>query len=76
MPTYPLLQQPEGKTLGVQGDLLPQNALKTLVASPTGGGKLVISVDRCVAGVADPLAEEERICNLIADAIARACCPT
>lgn len=74
MPTYPLLQQPEGKTLEFKRDLSsPQNALKTLVAfANSAGGKLVIGVDdaRQVVGVADPLAEEERICNLIADAIA------
>ena len=47
--------------------------LKTLVAfANSAGGRLVIGVDdaRQVVGVADPLAEEERICNLIADAIA------
>lgn len=75
MPTHPLLQQPEGKTLEFKRDLSsPQkNALKTLVAfANSAGGKLVIGVDdaRQVVGVADPLAEEERICNLIADAIA------
>ncbi|MGL4437114.1 MAG: ATP-binding protein, partial [Giesbergeria sp.] len=51
----------------------PLNVLKTLVAfANSAGGRLVIGVDdaRQVVGVADPLAEEERICNLIADAIA------
>ena len=72
--THPLLLQPEGKTLEFKRDLSsPQNALKTLVAfANSAGGRLVIGVDdaRQVVGVADPLAEEERICNLIADSIA------
>ncbi|AVO49248.1 AAA family ATPase [Melaminivora suipulveris] len=71
---HPLLSQPEGKTLEFKRDLSsPQNALKTLVAfANSAGGRLVIGVDdaRQVLGVANPLAEEERICNLIADAIA------
>lgn len=69
-----LLQQPEGKTLEFKRDLSsPVNLLKTLVAfANSAGGRLVIGVedDRHVLGVADPLAEEERICNLIADGIA------
>ena len=71
---HPLLVQAEGKTLEFKRDLSsPQNALKTLVAfASSAGGRLVIGVDdaRRVAGVADPLAEEERICNLITDSIA------
>ena len=55
MPTYPLLQQPEGKTLEFKRDLSsPQNALKTLVAfANSAGGRLVIGVDdaRRVVGV-------------------------
>ena len=70
----PLWQQPEGKQLEFKRDLSsPQNVLKTLVSfANSAGGRLVIGVDdaRQVVGVADPLAEEERICNLIADAIA------
>ncbi|MDO4725408.1 MAG: ATP-binding protein, partial [Comamonadaceae bacterium] len=69
-----LLLQPEGKTLEFKRDLTsPRNALKTLVAfANSAGGRLVIGVDdtRQVTGVAEPLDEEERICNLIADAIA------
>ena len=68
------LQQPEGKTLEFKRDLSsPRNVLKTLVAfANSAGGRLVIGVDddRQVTGVAEPLDEEERICNLIADSIA------
>ena len=73
-PDTPLWLQPEGKQLEFKRDLSsPLNVLKTLVAfANSAGGRLVIGVDdtRQVVGVADPLAEEERICNLIADAIA------
>ncbi|PAT40158.1 helix-turn-helix domain-containing protein [Vandammella animalimorsus] len=69
-----LLLQPEGKTLESKRDLSsPRNALKTLVAfANSAGGRLVIGVDdaRQVTGVIEPLDEEERICNLIADSIA------
>lgn len=71
-PTF--FMQAEGKQLEFKRDLSsPLNVLKTLVAfANSAGGRLVIGVDdaRQVVGVADPLAEEERICNLIADAIA------
>ena len=70
----PLWLQPEGKQLEFKRDLSsPRNLLKTLVAfANSAGGKLVIGVNdaRQIVGVADPLAEEERICNLIADGIA------
>jgi len=69
-----LVSQPEGKTLEFKRDLSsPKPLLKTLVAfANTAGGRLVIGVsdDRQIAGVKDPLAEEERLCNLIADSIA------
>ncbi|MDO5623716.1 MAG: helix-turn-helix domain-containing protein [Pseudomonadota bacterium] len=69
-----LLTQPEGKTLEFKRNLSsPRNVLKTLVAfANSAGGKLVIGVDdaRRIVGVADPLGEEERLCNLIADGIA------
>ncbi len=72
--THPLLQQPEGKQLEFKRDLSsPRNLLKTLVAfANSAGGKLIIGVNyaRQIVGVADPLTEEERICNLIADGIA------
>ncbi len=69
-----LLQSPEGKTLEFKRDISsPQPLLKTLVAfANTAGGRLIIGVTdgRQVIGVEDPLAEEERLCNMIADAIA------
>ncbi len=68
-----LLTQPEGKTLEFKRDLSsPRPILKTLVAfANSAGGKLVIGVtdDKTVVGLGNPLDEEERICNLIADAI-------
>ena len=69
-----LLTLPEGKTLEFKRDLSsPKPLLKTLVAfANSAGGRLVIGVDdaKKVIGVADPLEEEERLCNLIADSIA------
>jgi ATP-dependent DNA helicase RecG len=69
-----LLTLPEGKTLEFKRDLSsPKPLLKTLVAfANSAGGRLVVGVDdaKKVIGVADPLAEEERLCNLIADSIA------
>jgi predicted HTH transcriptional regulator len=74
LPVEQLLLQPEGKTLEFKRDLSsPRNVLKTLVAfANSAGGRLVIGVDddRRAVGVVDPLDEEERICNLIADSIA------
>ncbi len=74
MPIQTLLQLPESKTLEFKRDLSsPRNLLKTLVAfANSAGGKLVVGVadDGQVLGVEDPLAEEERLCNLIADQIA------
>lgn len=68
-----LLTQPEGKTLEFKRDLSsPKPLLKTLVAfANTAGGRLVVGVDdqRRVVGVAQPLDDEERLCNLIADSI-------
>ena len=69
-----LLTTPEGKTLEFKRDLSsPKPLLKTLVAfANTAGGRLVVGVDdqRQVVGVAQPLDDEERLCNLIADSIA------
>lgn len=66
-----LLGGPEGKTVEFKRNLSsPKPLLKTLVAfANTAGGRLVIGVGdrREIVGVEDPLAEEERLCNLIAD---------
>ena len=65
-----LLNQQEGKTLEFKRDLSsPKPLLKTLVAfANTAGGQLVIGIadDHQIIGVAKPLDEEERLCNLIA----------
>jgi len=69
-----LLSSPEGKTREFKRDLSsPKPLLKTLVAfANTAGGKLVIGMDddRQIIGVSNPLDDEERLCNLIADSIA------
>lgn len=67
-----LLTRPEGKTLEFKQDLSsPKNILKTLTAfANTAGGVLLIGIEdgsRAVLGVENPLDEEERLCNLIAD---------
>jgi predicted HTH transcriptional regulator len=69
-----LLTRPEGKTLEFKQDLSsPRNILRTLTAfANTAGGVLLIGIEdgnRAVLGVANPLDEEERLCNLIADSI-------
>ena len=69
-----LITMPEGKTLKFKRDLSsPKNMLKTLVAfANTAGGRLIIGLEdesREVLGVENPLDEEERLCNLIADSI-------
>ncbi|MHB1750443.1 MAG: ATP-binding protein, partial [Acidithiobacillus sp.] len=72
--TAQFLQQQEGKTLEFKRDLSsPKPLLKTLVAfANSAGGFLVLGVtdDRQIIGIEQPLDEEERLCNLIADAIA------
>jgi len=69
-----LLTQPEGKTLEFKRDLSsPRNLLKTLVAfANSAGGVVLIGVadDRTVIGLEQPLDDEERLDNLIGDAIA------
>lgn len=69
-----LVSSPEGKTIEFKRDLSsPKPLLKTLVAfANTAGGRLVIGVadSRQIVGVENPLDEEERLCNLIADSIA------
>ena len=69
-----LLQSEEGKVLEFKRDLSsPENIMKTLVAfANTAGGVLLIGVedDRTVIGIlGNPLDEEERLCNMIADSI-------
>lgn len=69
-----LLRQHEGKTLEFKRDLSsPGPALRTVVAfANSAGGRLVIGVEnrsRAVIGVKAPLDLEERLANLIADAI-------
>jgi predicted HTH transcriptional regulator len=64
---------PEGRTFECKRDLSsPDEALESVVAfANSAGGRLVIGVqnDGEVVGVADPLLEEERLTNLISDAI-------
>lgn len=69
-----LLKREEGKTLEFKRDLSsPQNILKTLVAfANTAGGVLLIGVEDRThkpIGMKNPLDQEERLCNLIADGI-------
>ncbi len=69
-----LLTRSEGKTLEFKRDLsTPKNILKTITAfANTAGGVLLIGIEdgsKAVLGVANPLNEEERLCNLIADSI-------
>lgn len=70
-----LLKQPEGKTLEFKRDLSsPTGLLRTVVAfANTAGGTVLIGVEdgtRQVRGVADPLALEERLANVLSDGIA------
>jgi predicted HTH transcriptional regulator len=69
-----LITTPEGKTLEFKQDTSSsKNLMKTLVAfANSAGGTIVIGVEdrtRTVLGVDNPLDEEERLCNLIADSI-------
>ena len=69
-----LLSRHEGKALEFKRDLSSADPiLKTLVAfSNTDGGILLIGVEnksRALRGISDPMAEEERLANLIADHI-------
>lgn len=67
------LAAPEGKTREYKRDLSsPTKPLRTIVAfANSAGGQLVVGVtdDGAIVGVADPLAEEERLASLIADSI-------
>ena len=69
-----LLKRPEGKSLEFKRDLSnPDGALRTIVAfANTAGGTLLVGIEdksRHVRGVADPLALEERVANLMSDRI-------
>lgn len=67
------VRAPEGKTLEYKRDLSsPTKPLRTIVAfANSAGGRLVVGIadDGTVVGVAEPLEEEERLANLIADTI-------
>jgi len=69
-----ILCRPEGKTVEFKRDLSnPGGIIKTLVAfANSSGGCLVVGVEdgtRRVAGVADPLAAEQRLANLVSTLI-------
>ncbi len=68
-----LLNNPEGKTLEYKRDLTSGQIAQTLIAfANTAGGTLIIGIEDKtlnIIGVEDPLAMEERITNIIADAI-------
>ena len=69
-----LLQREEGKTLEFKRDLSsPDKVLQTLIAfANTAGGLLLLGIEnrtKKVLGIADPLREEERLANLVADRI-------
>ncbi|WP_168916543.1 ATP-binding protein [Microcella flavibacter] len=69
-----LVIEPEGKTREYKRDLSsPRRPMRTIAAfANSAGGQLVVGIadDRTVVGVADPLAEEERVASLISDWIA------
>ena len=69
-----LLKQEEGKTLEFKRDLSsPDKVLQSIVAfANTAGGVLIVGIEnqtKRVRSVADPLKEEERLANLIADCV-------
>jgi len=68
-----ILTLPESKTLEFKQDLSsPKPIMKTLIAfANTAGGHLVIGVtnDKQFIGVDNPLDEEEKLSNMIADSI-------
>jgi predicted HTH transcriptional regulator len=68
-----LISNPESKTLEFKRDLSsPRSVLRTLVAfANSAGGHLILGVadDRKIIGVENPLDEEERLSNLIADSV-------
>jgi len=74
------VSQPESKTREYKQDLSsPEKAMRAIVAfANSAGGQLVIGVtDDCtVVGVEDPLLEQERLTNLIADWVSPQLIPT
>ncbi|GHT82493.1 hypothetical protein FACS1894125_5080 [Actinomycetota bacterium] len=69
-----LLQMDEGKQLDFKRDLSGKSGIiKTIVAfANTAGGKILIGVKdktKEIVGIEDPLAEEEKLANIIADTI-------
>jgi len=69
-----LIKKTEGKTLEFKQDISsPLPILKTMVAfANTSGGTIVIGIEdksRAIKGVVNPLAQEERLTNLVADNI-------
>ena len=69
-----LLRRHEGKTLEFKRDLTsPQRFLRSVVAfANTSGGTVLVGVEdgtRHVRGVSDPLTDEERVTNLIANSV-------
>ncbi len=73
MSFHKFISQPESKILEFKRDLSsPRPIMKTLVAfANTAGGRLVMGVsdERKIIGIENPLDEEERLTNLIADSI-------
>ena len=68
------LRRHDGKSLEFKRDLSsPERFLRSVVAfANTSGGTILIGVEdgtRHVRGVSDPLVEEERVTNLIADSV-------
>jgi ATP-dependent DNA helicase RecG len=69
------LRRPEGKTLEFKRELSsPDGLIRTVVAfANTAGGTILVGVEdgtRRVKGVSEPMALEERVANMISDAIA------
>ena len=69
-----ILRAPEGKDPEFERDLSsPKGVVRTLVAfANAAGDRLVVGIEdgaRTVVGVPDPLAREERIAHLVADAV-------
>ena len=74
------LRAPESKTLEYKRDLSnPERVLQAVVAfANSAGGELMIGVgdDGEVVGVADPLRDQERLANLVSDAVKPQLLPT